>query len=82
MTARQRDYLLGVWDGLSNKEIGARLGVSEFTVRETLQALARDIGITSEYQVRRACRVQLVRWALEHGVLTVERKGEIWWRKT
>lgn len=57
LTEREQTVLNGVVDGLSNKKIGIQIGVSESSVKGTLQLLFNKAG------VRR--RSQLVRIALE-----------------
>jgi two-component system nitrate/nitrite response regulator NarL len=54
---RERSILQGIVDGLSNKKIGARIGVSESTIKATLQNLFSKAGVRT--------RSQLVRIALE-----------------
>jgi DNA-binding NarL/FixJ family response regulator len=56
-TARERNVLRGVFEGLANKEIAAGLGVSESAVKATLQQLFDKTGVRT--------RSQLVRIALE-----------------
>jgi DNA-binding NarL/FixJ family response regulator len=56
-TERERAVLRGVFEGLSNKEIGARLDVSESSVKAALQQLFHKTGVRT--------RSQLVRIALE-----------------
>jgi DNA-binding NarL/FixJ family response regulator len=57
LTEREQDVLQGVFEGLANKEIGARLGVSENAVKATIQQLFRKTHVRT--------RSQLVRVALE-----------------
>lgn len=57
LTARERDVLQGILDGLSNKEIGTRLAVSESSVKAALQQLFDKTGVRT--------RSQLVRIVLE-----------------
>ena len=57
LTEREREVLRGVFDGLANKEIAARLQVSESAVKAVLQQLFRKTGVRT--------RGQLVRVALE-----------------
>ena len=57
LTARQQEVLHGIFDGLTNKEIAMRLGVSESAVKATLQQLFRKARVRT--------RVQLVRLAIE-----------------
>jgi DNA-binding NarL/FixJ family response regulator len=57
LSERERDVLRGVFEGLSNKEIGVRLRVSESSVKATIQQLFIKTGVRT--------RGQLVRVALE-----------------
>jgi DNA-binding NarL/FixJ family response regulator len=57
--ARERAVLSLVVQGLSNKEIGARLNVSESVAKATLQRLFEKAGVRT--------RAQLVRFAFESG---------------
>jgi len=56
-SARERDVLGFVADGMTNKEIAKRLGISESAVKATLQRLFQKAGVRT--------RSQLVRTALE-----------------
>jgi DNA-binding NarL/FixJ family response regulator len=56
-TEREQTVLQGVVDGLSNRKIGDQLGVSESTIKATLQHLFKKAGVRT--------RSQLVRIALE-----------------
>ena len=56
-TERETQVLHGVFEGLSNKEIGARLNISESSVKAALQQLFQKTGVRT--------RSQLVRIALE-----------------
>jgi len=56
-TERERQVLSFVFDGLVNKEIAARIGVSEGSVKSTLQQLFAKTGVRT--------RSQLVRIVLE-----------------
>jgi two-component system, NarL family, nitrate/nitrite response regulator NarL len=56
-TERENDVLRGVLEGLSNKEIGVRLNISESSVKAALQQLFQKTGVRT--------RSQLVRIALE-----------------
>lgn len=56
-TERERQVLSFVFDGLANKEIAARTGVSEASVKSTLQQLFSKTGVRT--------RSQLVRIVLE-----------------
>jgi DNA-binding NarL/FixJ family response regulator len=66
LTEREQDVLQSVFEGLANKEIAARLGITEGAVKSCLQQLFQKT------QVR--TRSQLVRIALE-GSLGPLRKG-------
>jgi DNA-binding NarL/FixJ family response regulator len=57
LTEREEAVLSGVVDGLSNRKIGARLELSESTVKTTLQQLFSKAGVRT--------RSQLVRIVLE-----------------
>ena len=57
LTEREQTVLGGVVDGLSSREIGDQLGMSESTVKGTLQQLFNKAGVRT--------RSQLVRIALE-----------------
>jgi len=59
-TERETQVLQGVFEGLSNKEIGARLDISESSVKAALQQLFQKTGVRT--------RSQLVRIALEDGM--------------
>ena len=56
-TDREQQVLYGVFEGLANKEIAARIGVSESSVKATLQQLFSKTGVRT--------RSQLVRIVLE-----------------
>lgn len=45
LTSRQRDVLRGLCQGLPNKSIANRLGLSEFTVREHIATIFRILGV-------------------------------------
>jgi two-component system nitrate/nitrite response regulator NarL len=64
LTTKERDVLRAVFEGLTNKEIGSRMGISETYVKALLQRLFNKTGVRS--------RSQLVRVALEnqtwHGI--------------
>jgi two-component system, NarL family, nitrate/nitrite response regulator NarL len=62
LTERDRRVLQGVFEGLGNKEIGARLDLSESAVKTTLQQLFRKTNVRT--------RSQLVRIALERSLAT------------
>jgi two-component system nitrate/nitrite response regulator NarL len=56
-TERENQVLQGVFEGLTNKEIGARLSISESSVKAAMQQLFQKTGVRT--------RSQLVRIALE-----------------
>ncbi|HVZ18821.1 MAG TPA: response regulator transcription factor [Terriglobales bacterium] len=57
-TQREREVLRGVFEGLANKEIAARLNTSEAAIKSVLQQLFDKTGVRT--------RTQLVRLAIEH----------------
>jgi DNA-binding NarL/FixJ family response regulator len=57
LTERERAVLRGVFDGLANKEIASRLGLSESSIKAVLQQMFDKTGVRT--------RSQLVRVALE-----------------
>jgi DNA-binding NarL/FixJ family response regulator len=57
LTERERAVLKGVFEGLTNKEIGVKLQTSEGTVKAVMQQLFDKTGVRT--------RSQLVRIALE-----------------
>jgi DNA-binding NarL/FixJ family response regulator len=57
LAQREQTVLEGVIDGLSNRKIGDRIGVSESTIKATVQRLFSKAGVRT--------RSQLVRAALE-----------------
>jgi DNA-binding NarL/FixJ family response regulator len=60
LTDREQTVLDGVMDGLSNRKIGGQLGVSESSIKATLQQLFTKAGVRT--------RSQLVRIALESAI--------------
>jgi DNA-binding NarL/FixJ family response regulator len=66
LTERERQVLKGIFEGLTNKEIAGRIGVSEGAVKATLQQLFQKTRVRT--------RSQLVRIALEESLGTT-RKG-------
>jgi DNA-binding NarL/FixJ family response regulator len=67
LTERERTVLKSVFEGLTNKEIGGRLQISESSVKAVLQQLFDKTGVRT--------RSQLVRIALE-------KHAEDWLRDT
>jgi DNA-binding NarL/FixJ family response regulator len=66
LTRREDQVLRGVFEGLANKEIAAKLHVSETSVKATLQQLFHKTGVRT--------RSQLVRIAIE-GSLSINKKS-------
>jgi DNA-binding NarL/FixJ family response regulator len=66
LTEREQQVLQGVFEGLANKEIAARLGITEGAVKASLQQLFQKT------QVR--TRSQLVRMALESSLGTPRKR--------
>ena len=62
LTTREQQVLQGVFEGLTNKEIAARLRATESAVKATLQQLFQKTGVRT--------RSQLVRIALERSLGT------------
>ncbi|WP_231966761.1 response regulator [Terriglobus roseus] len=60
LTTREQEVLRGVFEGLINKQIAIRIGVSESSVKATLQQLFHKTGVRT--------RSQLVRIALERSL--------------
>ena len=58
LTMRERQLIAALLDGCSNKQIAARFGVSDQTVKNQLTGLYLKVGVTS--------RVELVVWAMRH----------------
>jgi len=65
LTEREQQVLQGLFEGLTNKEIATRLGVSESAVKATLQQLFQKTHVRT--------RSQLVRIALEASLGTSRR---------
>jgi two-component system nitrate/nitrite response regulator NarL len=61
LTARERDVLEWLALGLSNRAIGARLGISEHTVKFHVAAIYGKLGASSRAEaIRRAARRGLI----------------------
>lgn len=58
LTVREREVLRMIADGLSNKMVGSRLGITEGTVKTHVKSLLQKIGVRS--------RVEAAVWAMEH----------------
>jgi DNA-binding NarL/FixJ family response regulator len=61
LTARERDVLIGVANGHTNRETAAELGISVRTVETHRDSLMRKLGIHTV--------AELTRFALEHGLI-------------
>ena len=64
LSGREREVLAMVAEGLPNKLIAYRLGISEKTVKTHLTSVFRQIGVTD--------RTQAALWAQRHGVTRTE----------
>jgi DNA-binding NarL/FixJ family response regulator len=62
LTARQRRVLRSILDGLTNKEIAARIEASETAVKATIQELFHKAGVRTRSQL---VRVAIERYSLE-----------------
>jgi DNA-binding NarL/FixJ family response regulator len=60
LSEREREVLLMVVEGLANKQIARRLGISEKTVKAHLTSVFRQIGVTD--------RTQAALWAERNGL--------------
>ena len=63
LTRREREVLLLVAQGLTNREVAARLVISEYTARNMVGSVLAKLGLKN--------RSELVRWAFEHQVVGV-----------
>jgi DNA-binding NarL/FixJ family response regulator len=62
LTDRQRQVLRSILDGLTNKEIAARIEVSETSVKASIQELFSKAGVKTRSQL---VRVAIERYSLE-----------------
>jgi len=61
LTARELEVLEQLAAGLSNKAIGARLGISDQTVKFHVASITGKLGVTNRTEaVRRALRLGLI----------------------
>jgi DNA-binding CsgD family transcriptional regulator len=51
LSPRERDALRLVGDGLSNRAVGEKLGITESTVKQHLQRAYRKLGVRTRTQV-------------------------------
>ncbi len=61
LTKRQREILELICEGLTNKEIGARVNLSPHTVKDHVEKMCEILGVRS--------RIELVVEALRRGVI-------------
>lgn len=62
LTPRQQEILLLIAEGLTTKVIAARLGVSDRTVKNHINAIYHVLDVDN--------RVQAAMWAVKHGLKT------------
>lgn len=60
LTPRERDVILLIADGATNRQIAARLGVTERTARTHVSNILTKLGLAS--------RTQAAMWAVHHGL--------------
>ena len=61
LTRRELDVLGALGEGLSNKAVARRLGISQHTVKFHLESLFRKLGVTSRTEaVRKGLRQRLI----------------------
>jgi DNA-binding NarL/FixJ family response regulator len=60
LTTREREILVLLTEGMPNKRISARLGISEKTVKAHLTSIFNRLGVSD--------RTQAALWAREHGI--------------
>lgn len=65
LTARERDVIALIGEGLKNRQIAERLGISETTVRHHMNAIFNKLEVTD--------RLELVVYAYRHGLVTLSR---------
>ena len=63
LTARERVVLQAVGDGLSNREIGGRLWITEETVKFHLKNLYRKLGASNRAELRQHARDRALVWS-------------------
>jgi len=63
LTAREREVIKAVGEGLKNKQIGERLFISDVTVRHHLTSIFGKLGVTD--------RLELVIYAYRHGLADI-----------
>jgi DNA-binding NarL/FixJ family response regulator len=65
LTAREREIVALIGEGLRNEEVGRRLGIAEKTVRNHLTTVFQKLGVSG--------RLELVIHAYQHGLARVRR---------
>lgn len=63
LSKREMEVVQGVWDGLTAKEIGQRLGISDKTVKQHRFNIHQKWGVTNV--------AQLIRRALQEGLVSL-----------
>jgi two-component system nitrate/nitrite response regulator NarL len=67
LTARERQCLALLVDGVSTAEMGTRLGITTTTVRTHVQAVITKLGVHS--------RLEAVAWAVRYGLVATRKPG-------
>ena len=67
LSPRQVEVLMLLGEGMANKPIGRKLGISACTVKQHVQAILKEFGATN--------RLQAVIYAYRYGVLSNELEG-------
>ncbi|OAB44972.1 response regulator [Paenibacillus antarcticus] len=67
LTTREREILTWVASGMTNKEIATQLGISDQTVKNHLKNILHKLHLEN--------RVQLTRYAMEKGLVNLNRKA-------
>lgn len=69
LTTLQKNILLAIRDGLINKEIGAKLGVSEVMIKHQLAIIFKKLEVPN--------RVTAILEAMRRKIIT-DRRGKTW----
>jgi DNA-binding NarL/FixJ family response regulator len=67
LSPRQEEVLMLLGEGLANKPIGRRLGISACTVKQHVQAILKEFGAAN--------RLQAVIFAYRYGILANDLEG-------
>ncbi|MDR3699484.1 MAG: response regulator transcription factor [Candidatus Sulfopaludibacter sp.] len=70
LTQREQAVLKGLLDGLTNRNIGNKIGVSESSIKATLQQLFEKAGVRTRSQLVRAALEGVLGGASSHGQST------------